>query len=133
MFLASLPSVQSMERSMTLYVAERVRPASPANGDPTACISQADRVETRFRGVPKGSLVIAGPDVALAPKAGLALAMAVHELASNAAKYGALSTVSGASKSGGLSPAAGTTRSWHLPGQRAAARRFRRQYGAGSE
>jgi hypothetical protein len=33
-------SVQSMERSMTLYVAERVRPASPANGDPAACISQ---------------------------------------------------------------------------------------------
>ena len=27
-------SVQSMQRSMTLYVAERVRPASPANGDP---------------------------------------------------------------------------------------------------
>jgi two-component system CheB/CheR fusion protein len=43
----------------------------------------------------EGSLVIAGPDVALTPKAGLALAMAIHELASNAAKYGALSTVSG--------------------------------------
>jgi two-component system CheB/CheR fusion protein len=43
----------------------------------------------------EGSLVIAGPNVALTPKAGLALAMAIHELASNAAKYGALSTVSG--------------------------------------
>jgi two-component system, chemotaxis family, CheB/CheR fusion protein len=43
----------------------------------------------------EGSLVIAGPDVALTPKAGLALAMAIHELASNTAKYGALSTVSG--------------------------------------
>lgn len=43
----------------------------------------------------EGTLVIAGPDVALKPKAGLALAMAIHELASNAAKYGALSTVSG--------------------------------------
>jgi two-component system, chemotaxis family, CheB/CheR fusion protein len=43
----------------------------------------------------EGSPVIAGPDVALTPKAGLALAMAIHELASNAAKYGALSTVSG--------------------------------------
>ncbi|WP_191057997.1 CheR family methyltransferase [Geminicoccus harenae] len=42
-----------------------------------------------------GHLVITGPDVALTPKAGLALAMAVHELASNAAKYGALSTTSG--------------------------------------
>ena len=43
----------------------------------------------------QGSLAIAGPDVALTPKAGLALAMAMHELASNAAKYGPLSTVSG--------------------------------------
>ena len=38
---------------------------------------------------------IAGADVSLTPKAGLALAMAVHELASNAAKYGALSVAAG--------------------------------------
>ena len=42
-----------------------------------------------------GNIGITGPDVALTPKAGLALAMAVHELASNAAKYGALSTPDG--------------------------------------
>ena len=42
-----------------------------------------------------GNIVITGSDVALTPKAGLALAMAVHELASNAAKYGALSTPDG--------------------------------------
>jgi PAS domain S-box-containing protein len=41
------------------------------------------------------NLVITGRDVALTPKAALALAMAIHELASNAAKYGALSTTSG--------------------------------------
>jgi two-component system CheB/CheR fusion protein len=41
------------------------------------------------------NLIITGRDVALTPKAGLALAMAIHELASNAAKYGALSTTSG--------------------------------------
>ena len=41
-----------------------------------------------------GNLVMnrAVVDVALTPKAGLALALAVHELTSNAAKYGALST-----------------------------------------
>lgn len=42
-----------------------------------------------------GNVVISGPDVALTPKAALALAMAMHELASNAAKYGALSKASG--------------------------------------
>jgi two-component system, chemotaxis family, CheB/CheR fusion protein len=38
-----------------------------------------------------GNVAVTGPDVSLTPKAGLALAMAFHELASNAAKYGALS------------------------------------------
>jgi two-component system CheB/CheR fusion protein len=42
-----------------------------------------------------GRIVVSGPDVALTPRAGLALAMAIHELASNAAKYGPLSTASG--------------------------------------
>jgi two-component system CheB/CheR fusion protein len=39
---------------------------------------------------------IDGPPVEFTPKAGLALAMAIHELASNAAKYGALSKPTGA-------------------------------------
>ena len=42
-----------------------------------------------------GNVAIEGADVALTPSAGMALAMAVHELASNAAKYGALSTPAG--------------------------------------
>ncbi|UVK42002.1 PAS domain-containing protein [Mesorhizobium sp. AR07] len=41
------------------------------------------------------NLEVTGPDIALTPKASLAIAMAVHELCSNAAKYGALSTSSG--------------------------------------
>jgi two-component sensor histidine kinase len=39
--------------------------------------------------------VIEGPDVELGPKAALALGMTFHELATNAAKYGALSNATG--------------------------------------
>src|SRR5207302_8302328 len=38
---------------------------------------------------------IDGPDILLSPKAAVGLGMAVHELATNAAKYGALSSKSG--------------------------------------
>jgi two-component sensor histidine kinase len=40
-------------------------------------------------------IVLAGPGVRLSPNAALALAMAFHELATNAAKYGALSAPGG--------------------------------------
>ncbi len=46
-------------------------------------------------GTGTGNVSVSGPDVELTPRAGLALALAVHELASNAAKYGALSTAAG--------------------------------------
>jgi two-component system CheB/CheR fusion protein len=42
-----------------------------------------------------GNVEISGSAVSLTPKAGMALAMAIHELASNAAKYGSLSNASG--------------------------------------
>jgi PAS domain S-box-containing protein len=41
------------------------------------------------------SLEIAGPKIAVRPKPALALALVLHELATNAAKYGSLSTSSG--------------------------------------
>ncbi len=40
-------------------------------------------------------IALAGPDVALPPRYVLAIGMTVHELTTNAAKYGALSTVEG--------------------------------------
>ena len=43
----------------------------------------------------KTHISVKGRDIALTPRAGLSLALAMHELASNAAKYGALSTPSG--------------------------------------
>jgi len=44
---------------------------------------------------PKREFDVDGPDIRLLPKSALAVAMAVHELATNAAKYGALSNGSG--------------------------------------
>jgi two-component sensor histidine kinase len=42
-----------------------------------------------------GNVDVAGPPVALSAKCALTLGLAVHELATNAAKYGALSTATG--------------------------------------
>jgi PAS domain S-box-containing protein len=44
-----------------------------------------------FRSVAQHRFLVSGPPVRLTPKAALALAMAFHELGTNAAKYGALS------------------------------------------
>jgi two-component system CheB/CheR fusion protein len=60
-------------------------------------VSLRDLVLTELAPFDRASqnISITGPSVALTPKAGLALAMAIHELAGNAAKYGALSTATG--------------------------------------
>ncbi len=65
-----------------------------------------------YRGTEGTRFTIVGPDVKLSPKSALALAMALHELCTNAVKYGALSneaglvsitwTMSGANGSGEL-------------------------------
>lgn len=48
-----------------------------------------------FRDAAAGRLTVAGAELALPPKAVLALSLAFHELATNAAKYGALSVATG--------------------------------------
>jgi two-component system CheB/CheR fusion protein len=62
-----------------------------------AAASLRDLLATELAPYDQGahSVSITGVDIALTPRAGLSLAMAFHELASNAAKYGALSTNSG--------------------------------------
>ncbi|QZC97126.1 sensor histidine kinase [Pseudomonas sp. ERGC3:05] len=54
-----------------------------------------DLIETELEPYRGQDLRIDGPVIALTPKAGLSLAMAIHELASNAAKYGSLSAPQG--------------------------------------
>jgi two-component system CheB/CheR fusion protein len=54
-----------------------------------------DVIETELEPYQNQDLHIDGPAVVLTPKAGLSLAMAIHELASNAAKYGSLSDAKG--------------------------------------
>ena len=58
--------------------------------------SLADLVATELRPFEqRNNVVIAGPDVKLTSKASLTLALAIHELATNAAKYGSLSLADG--------------------------------------
>ncbi|RDS78941.1 PAS domain S-box protein [Dyella monticola] len=53
--------------------------------------SLRDLIDTELEPYRDRELRVEGPVVVLTPKAGLSMAMAIHELASNAAKYGSLS------------------------------------------
>ena len=52
-------------------------------------------IETELEPYKGREIRVKGPDLVLTPKCGLAVAMAIHELASNAAKYGSLSVPHG--------------------------------------
>ncbi|MDP8997570.1 MAG: PAS domain S-box protein [Pseudomonadota bacterium] len=54
-----------------------------------------DLVETELEPYRGREIRVKGPDVVLTPKCGLSIALAFHELASNAAKYGSLSNSKG--------------------------------------
>jgi PAS domain S-box-containing protein len=70
-----------------------------------------DRALEAFMAHGEGRIAIAGPEVRLGSRAALALAMALHELATNALKYGALSGEAGE-----------VTLSWQARAEGAAAR-----------
>lgn len=55
----------------------------------------AEVVDGAIAATDEGRFEIEGPDVALDPRRALAMSLALHELITNAAKYGALSTAAG--------------------------------------
>jgi len=63
----------------------------------------AEIVEQELAAYDRGRFSAGGPDVTLSSKASIALALVIHELSTNAAKYGALST-----------PQGFVTLAWHL-------------------
>jgi two-component system CheB/CheR fusion protein len=78
-------------------IAAIARAHSLLTKDGRGAVSLRDLVLTELAPFDRASqnISVTGPSVALTPRAGLALAMAIHELAGNAAKYGALSTSNG--------------------------------------
>ncbi|PWS36749.1 hypothetical protein DFH01_16600 [Falsiroseomonas bella] len=54
-----------------------------------------EQLRTHLADGPAGCIVIEGPELRLRPRAALALGLALHEMATNAAKHGALSAPSG--------------------------------------
>jgi len=60
-----------------------------------ACLGEIAREELAAHTAPGRRLRAEGPDVHLPPRASLSLSMALHELATNAAKYGGLSCAEG--------------------------------------
>lgn len=89
------------------------------------------REELKPYGIGQAGVALAGPQVRLTPKAALALSLAVHELATNAAKYGALSRPGGTvAVAWGKTPEGGLTLTWREAGGPAVAPPLRRGFGS---
>ncbi|MFZ4406171.1 MAG: sensor histidine kinase [Paracraurococcus sp.] len=80
-------------------------------------------------GAARGRIAAAGPDLVLRPRAALALSLAVHELATNAAKYGALSVPEGRLALRWRRTRAGLTMVWEERGGPPAVSPTRRGFG----
>ena len=78
--------IQSMSRAHSLLTQSRWEGVS---------IATLLHEELDHYGQAGATVSLSGPEVALTPKAALALSLAVHELVANAAKYGALSRAAG--------------------------------------
>jgi chemotaxis family two-component system sensor kinase Cph1 len=89
------------------------------------------REELDQYGLDGAAVTLTGPDFVLTPKAALALSLAIHELATNAAKYGALSTHQGAvAVSWGASADGGIELCWRESGGPAVSPPLQRGFGS---
>ncbi|WP_085809130.1 PAS domain-containing protein [Sphingomonas sp. TZW2008] len=100
--------IQSMDAANDLLVNERWESANMHD--------LVDRALAPFRATDRSRLRTEGPNVRVPPRIAIGLALALHELATNAAKYGALS-----------SPTGYVEISWHVSEDVAASLHFRWQ------
>jgi PAS domain S-box-containing protein len=82
-----------IERLMALSRANDVLVADDWRGGAVRTI--AEQMASPHGGMDDGRFQMGGPEVELTPRAAVALALGLHELATNAAKYGALSSPNG--------------------------------------
>lgn len=88
-----------------------------------------DVVERALEPFPAAQLELAGPSLELPPRHALALSLALHELATNAAKYGALSSGQGRVRVSWETDEAGLRLSWRESGGPPVAPPTRRGFG----
>jgi two-component system CheB/CheR fusion protein len=95
--LKTSPSPEAFAAAMESRITAIARAHSLLTDGGCGAASLRDLVATELAPYDRAgaNISVIGPSVALTPKAGLAMAMAIHELASNAAKYGALSLPGG--------------------------------------
>ncbi|MGX5832319.1 chemotaxis protein CheB [Mesorhizobium sp. 43Arga] len=95
--LAANPSPEAFARTIKGRIAAISRAHSLLTTTPGASGAGTlrDIIDTELAPYQGRKVRAVGPDFVLTPKAGLAVAMAIHELASNAAKYGSLSAPDG--------------------------------------
>jgi len=86
-------SVQILGRLQALSSAHSL--VLPSANSPFNSVALAELAQTLLAPYPSEQCMISGNDVVLGPKAAVAFALSLHELATNAAKYGAFFDTSG--------------------------------------
>jgi two-component system CheB/CheR fusion protein len=95
--LRSAPSPEAFAESMEGRIKALTQSHSLLTQDGGSKAALATLLHTELAPYHDGAdrVAVGGPNVVLTPRAGLAIAMAIHELTTNAAKYGALSVATG--------------------------------------